>query len=60
MGFWKQTWVKKHNRLQAGVFVVIDLDILKGSDQLVQHPIGHTADLHFTAVAVNNVVVAYK
>lgn len=57
MGLWKQTWIKKYNRLQTSILIVINLDFLKWSNQLVQHSIGDTADLDFTAVAVNDIVV---
>lgn len=57
MGLWKQTWIEKYNCLQTSVLIVINLDFLKRSNQLVQHPIGHTADLDFAAVAVNDIVV---
>lgn len=55
---WKQTWVEKYNCLQTSIFVVIDLNFLKGSDQLIQNSVGHTADLNFTTVAVNDVAVS--
>lgn len=59
MGLWEQTWIKKYNGFQTSVLVVIDLDFLKGLDQLVQDPVGHAADLDLTAVALNNVVVSW-
>jgi hypothetical protein len=57
--FWKQTWVKKHNGLQARVLVVIYLDLLEGSNQLIENSVGYTTDFNFTAVAVNNIVVSW-
>lgn len=55
------TWVKEDDGFQAGIFIVIDLQLLEGQDQLVQDADGHTVHLHqLGAVPWDDVIVSFR
>lgn len=39
------TWVEEDDGLEAGILIVIDLQLLEGQDQLIEDANGHTAHL---------------
>lgn len=39
------TWVKEDDGFEAGIFVVVYLQLLEGQDQLIKDADGHTAHL---------------
>lgn len=39
------TWVEEDDGLEAGILIVIDLQLLEGQDQLIKDANGHTAHL---------------
>lgn len=56
----EHTWVKEDDGFQAGIFVIIYLQLLEGEDQLIQDADGHTADLHqLGAVPWDDMVVSF-
>lgn len=56
----EHTWVKEDDGFQAGIFIVIYLQLLEGEDQLVQDADGHAVHLHqFRAVPWDDVVVSF-
>lgn len=53
------TWVKEDDGFQAGIFIVIYLQLLEGQHQLVQDADGHTVHLHqLGAVPWDDVIIA--
>lgn len=54
------TWVKEDDGFQAGIFIVIYLQLLEGEDQLVQDADGHTVHLHqLGAVPWDDVIISF-
>lgn len=45
LGGMNVTWVKEDDGFEAGIFVVVYLQLLEGQDQLIEDADGHTA--HF-------------
>lgn len=54
------TWVKEDDGFQAGVLVVIDLDVPQGLHQLVQDSGGHTSDFQLWAVHWDDEIVPWE
>lgn len=55
------TWVKEDDGFQAGILIVIYLQLLEGQDQLVQDADGHTVHLHqLGAVPWDDVVISFR
>lgn len=54
------TWVKEDDGFQAGVLVVIDLDLPQGLHQLVQDPGGHTSDFQLWAVHWDDEIIPWE
>lgn len=54
------TWVEEDDGFQAGVFIVVYLQLLEGEDQLIQDADGHAAHLYqLGAVPRDDVVVPF-
>lgn len=54
------TWVEEDDGFEAGVLVVIDLQLLEGQHQLIEDAHGHTAHLgQLRAVPRHDVVIAW-
>ena len=53
------TWVEKDDGFERSVLVVIDLNVLEGLDQLVQHVKGHPGELRFQTVPLDHTAVAW-
>lgn len=54
------TWVKEYDGFEAGVFIVIDLQLLEGQHQLVKDAHGHPVHLcQLWAVPRDDVVIAW-
>ena len=56
----ERTWVEEDDGFQAGIFIIIYLQLLEGEDQLVQDADGHTVHLHqFRTVPRDDVVISF-
>lgn len=56
----EHTWVEEDDGFQAGIFIIVYLQLLEGEDQLVQDADGHTVHLHqFGAVPRDDVVISF-
>lgn len=56
----EHTWVKEDDGFQAGVFIIIYLQLLEGKNQLVQDADGHAIHLHqFGAVPRDDVIISF-
>lgn len=54
------TWVKEDDGFQAGIFIVVYLQLLEGEDELVQDADGHTVHLHqLGAVPWDDVIIPF-
>lgn len=53
-----RTWVKENDGLQAGVFIVVYLELLEGKHQLIQDPHCNPAHLKLRAVPGDDVVIS--
>ena len=53
------TWVEEDDGFQRGVLVVIDLNVLEGLNQLVQHAKSHPRELRFQTVPLDHAAVAW-
>ena len=52
------TWVEEDDGFERGVLVVIDLNVLEGLNQLVQHAVSHPRELLFRAVPLDHTAAA--
>lgn len=56
----EHTWVKEDDGFQAGIFVIIYLQLLEGEDQLIQDADRHAVHLYqFGAVPWDDVVISF-
>lgn len=56
----EHTWVEEDDGFQAGIFIIIYLQLLEGEDQLVQDADGYAVHLYqFGAVPWDDVVVSF-
>lgn len=54
------TWVKEDDGFEAGVLIVIDLDVPQGLHQLIQDPGGHTSDFQLRAVHWDDEIIPWE
>ena len=53
------TWVEEDDGFERGVLVVINLNVLKGLNQLVQHAVSHASQLWLRPVPLDHTAVAW-
>lgn len=54
------TWVEEDDGFEAGILIVINLQLLEGQDQLIEDANGHTAHLcQLWAVPRDDIVIAW-
>lgn len=54
------TWIKEDNSLERCILVVVYLNILKGLNQLIQHPVSYPTYLCNRTVSVDRTVITCR
>lgn len=51
------TWIKEYNGLQAGIFIIIYLELLERKDQLIKDPYCYPTHFQLGAIPRNYMII---